>query len=248
MTQMATERRLSIPVWLAVVIVLLAVSGGGWFVHRQITGNTPSSDEVVVGQGVPYAFGAPRSRVEARPGFAARWGFGGPAEGIDRRGNSLTVRRGDAILRAYRGKNAFAVSKLEYTYSVRQAWVNPAQWDLHRLAERVVDDSSFAMRLAVSDQQKKQLRALTCDAPITDAQRQTLNTLIAEWDKAQQPAKDAAGTKLLTTLAEVGAAHLAQTKSAMLTRVQEIPRILTSQQIEQAQTPAPTPATRPAGP
>ncbi|MCY2953997.1 MAG: hypothetical protein NTU53_18805 [Planctomycetota bacterium] len=233
MTEMVTRRRLSMPMWLATVIVLLAMGGGGWFVYRYITAEKTTPDTMVVGQGMPY--GPPRSAVEARPSLASRFGFGGPEEGITARGaGAWTVRRGDAVMRASLEKGTYNITSFDYVYSAKQAWATAAQWDLHRLAVRVIDDSGLAQRLGVTADQKKQLAGLTYAAVITDADRKTLAGLLVKRDKTTGVAKETVGKELLAAVAAVGSAHLAETKAAMVKRVAGIPKVLTSQQIEQA--------------
>lgn len=253
MTQTQTQSRQRIPVWLAVLVILIVLAGGGWFVYDRIFAK---HDDVLV-DSIVVEPGARRSRVEANPSLASRWGFGGPAEGILKRGGPITARRGNAYIRASQNKSAYTIT-FDYLSSVRQSWVTPAQWELHQLGMRVVDNSALADQLKVTADQKKKLQALSYAVPITAAERSSLEAMLAEWDKATGAAKDPAGVKLLDAVAKIGTAHLAETKAALTRRVQQIPTILTAQQIQQARgaglapaanraaVPATRPATRPA--
>lgn len=245
MTQTQTRPRQRIPVWLAVLIILIAVAGGGWFVYRGVFGgdHDATADSIVVEPGFR------RSPVQANPSMAARWGLGGPAEGILKRGGGpITARRGNAFFRASQNKSGYNIN-FDYLSSVRQSWVTPAQWALHQLALRVVENDELAKQLKVTDDQKKKLQALSYAVPITAAERSSLEALLIEWDKATGAAKDPAGVKLLDAIAKVGAAHLEASKAALVRRVQQIPTILTAQQVQQARGAVAAPAaTRPAAP
>ncbi|HEX2971151.1 MAG TPA: hypothetical protein VHP11_02390 [Tepidisphaeraceae bacterium] len=249
MTQTQSPPRQRIPAWLAVLVILLVMAGGAWFVYQQIFASRDgaSGDSIVLEPGVRH------SPVEARPSMAARWGFGAPAEGILKRGSGpITARRGNAFLRATSNKSSYTVI-FDYLASVRQTWVAPAQWELHLLAVRIVDSQSLADQLKVTADQREKLRALSYAAPLTAAERTSLEELVVAWEKATGPAKDPAGAKLLEAIGKLGAAHLEATKAALVRRVQQIPTILTAQQIAQARggasaapaTPAKPAATQP---
>lgn len=58
--------------------------------------------------------------------------------------------------------------------------------------------------------------------------------LLVKRDKTTGVPKETVGKELLAPVAPVGSAHLAETKAAMAKRAAGIPKVLTSQQIEQA--------------
>lgn len=247
MTEITPPKRpFSMPPWLATILILIALAGGGWYVYYLLTGDKSTPDSMVVGQGLPY--GPPRSSVDARPSMATRFGFGGgPAEGITARGaGAWTVRRGDVVLRAALAKGTYEIRFFDYLSTAKQKWVTPAQWQLHLLALQIVDDPSLAERLGVTADQKKQLQALNHAPNITDAERKTLANLLLKRDKAAAAVKETLGKELLTAVAAIGTAHQAEARAALATRVAEIPRVLTTQQIQLARDGAPS--TRPAAP
>jgi len=250
MTEMTPQPRFRIPAWLAVLLILLVTGAGGFYVYRFAFGGKDSSDTIVVGKGYyPPQYYRPRSMVEARPSVASQWGFGSPAEGIARRGSGpVTIRRGQAVLRAYPDKKGSYDLTFDYLGAARQAWVTPAQWSLHELANRIIYDATLAQQRQVSDDQKQKLRALTLAVAITPAERSNLLSLIAAWEKAAQGSKDPPGMKLLTAVGDLGTAHLPEAKAALLHRAQQIQTILTPQQLEQARSGrTPAPASQPAG-
>ena len=234
MAQMAVQRQrpLSMPVWLAVLLIILASGGGAYLLYHFLSAGKSTPDAVVVGQGRPYQ---PRTRADANTSFASRLGFGAPAEGITRRGTtSVTIRKGNTIARAYVDKSGWTISSFDYVFEVRQSWVTPDQWQLHRLAQRVVSESSLAQRLNVTPEQMQSLKSLNYETSLGAAEQKNICSLIAAWDKANTQTKEAAGLKVLEAVGAAGNQHLSAAKDAMIQRVKQIPTILTASQISQA--------------
>jgi hypothetical protein len=247
-TTTSTSSRFRLPLWLAIPVLALIVAASAFFVYKYLwkRDNTQSGDAVVLSdEGIRAAGRGPRFARQTEPSAAAAWGLGEYPEGVSKypRG-TIIARRGPAYLRYDPAAKSLRV---DYLSSTRRQWITRQQWDLHDIAYRVTETRALAEHMKATEAQKEKLRALTYNLPITSAEQSTLVTQIQAWDKAAGAARDTAGATLLMTLYQVATAHLEPTKSAMVRRVEQIPTILSPEQIQLGQTyftstPSPQPA------
>jgi len=154
--------------------------------------------------------------------------------GVERRGlgGAIYARRGPGY--AVATDNARSIA-FDYVESVRNSWITPAQAELHRLAQRSVDTPSVAEVVKLSDEQKQKLQALPHLPQLTQEQQKLLATLFTNWIRARTAAARAeAEAPLLEAVERIGNEHLEATRAAMIRRVQEIPKIMSSEQLAAA--------------
>jgi hypothetical protein len=224
------SRRNRIPVWAAGLVILLVAGGGVWWVYKMVfaSKDKPTADVMEL-EGQYGGYGRRGNGGQPNRSLAQVWGLGRYSQGVTRQPSGAVVAcQGDAYARGYMAtKGNYNIT---FDYVARDAWVTPEQFRLHMLMR---DESSYA-RLGLSDDQKKKLAALSYTVTLTAAERKTLEELIRQWDSIKDPsARTSATASLLAAVARTGDAHLAETKAAMLKRVQGIEQILTSQQLDQ---------------
>lgn len=225
-TAPAIPRRMSI----ALVLILLAAGAYlawrmGW--DRRGTG----SQTVVIDQ-------------TERPRYNSQGLFKDP-DGI------IRGRAGDVTLRAYPRSGGGRIIRVDYAPETRQSWVTPQQYDMHAQAVRILSYTRLAEYVALTSEQRKELTALNADLALTDAQREKLNSLLDDWEKADDRARSEARAAVLRMLMDIGAQYRDATRQAMLERVSRIGSILTGEQLAKARKWTPSllpvvPASRPA--
>jgi hypothetical protein len=220
--QPAASRAPRIPPALAVVVVAIVAVSGGWLVYRAAT----------KGHSAPVA-----DVVELGPGGGMGMRFPSSAGIVSRTRGAINVRGMDFQLRATRsGENAYTIA-FDYPPEVRRSWVTPEQWEMHQIAQRATSIPKFARHINLSDEQRKQLQALSPAVELSAADVQRLRPYLSDWDRAKDPAvQQSAATPLIDAAQQVAAARRTEAKAAQLRRVQEIPKILTAEQRKLAET------------
>ena len=229
--QAPPSRAPRIPPAVAGGVVVLVALAGAWLVYRSATKNS----------GAPVA-----DVVELGPG-GRDMGYPSSAGIVTRTRGAINVRGLDFHLRASRsGENAYTIA-FDYPPEVRRSWVTPEQWELHQLAQRATSIPKFARHIKLSDDQRKQLQALSPTIALSAAEVQRLRPYLSDWDRAKDPAvQQSAATPLIDAAQQIAAARRNEAKAAQLRRVQEIPKVLTAEQRKLAETyilPAAPPAT-----
>ena len=217
----------------AVVVVALVALAGAWLVYRS----------AMKSSGVPVA-----DVVELGPGGRGTDGYPSSAGIVTRTRGAINVRGIDFQLRASRsGDNTYTIA-FDYPPEVRRSWVTPEQWESHQLAQRATSIPKFARHINLSDEQRKQLQALSPTIALSAAEVQRLRPYLSDWDRAKDPAvQQSAATPLIDAAQQIAAARRDEAKAAQLRRVQEIPKVLTAEQRKLAETyilpaaPPPTP-------
>jgi len=209
----------------AAVLIVLLLAAGAYFVWRLGWDvGTTGQQTVVIDQ-------------TERPRYNSQGLFKDPD-------GTIRGRAGDVILRAYpRSAGGYAI-RVDFAPETRQSWVTPQQYDLHNQAVRILSYTRLAEYVQLSAEQRKELLALSADVPLSDEQRQRLESLISAWDKADGRAKGDARAEVLKALLEVGSTLRDATRQAMQHRVSRIPSILTEEQLAKARkwTPSLIPA------
>ena len=221
--QAPPSRAPRIPVATAVVVVALVALTGAWLVYRSATKSSgaPVADVVELGPG----------------GRGMDMGYPSSAGIVTRTRGAINVRGMDFQLRASRsGENAYTIA-FDYPPEVRRSWVTPEQWELHQLAQRATSIPKFARHINLSDEQRKQLLALSPTIELSAAEVQRLRPYLSDWDRAKDPAvQQSAATPLIDAAQQIAAARRNEAKAAQLRRVQEIPKVLTAEQRKLAET------------
>lgn len=208
----------SMPVALAVPVVLLAVAFGAWFLYRYaIRGTMSPVAEVVQLDG---------------PSIQTTAGLGS----VSRQRGAVHARGPDYYLRATRrGDNSYSIG-FDFSPEARRSWVTPEQWELHEIAQRAISIPKFARHIKLSDEQRKQLQAVSIDIKLTAAEVQKLQPHLVGWDRAtDRVLQRSAQEPLLEATQAIAAARRADARAAQLRRVQEIPKILTAEQRQLAE-------------
>lgn len=243
----ATKRRSQIPAWLGVVLIMLALAGGMYVVYQFVLkDNNPSGVESVALENVtgPVPTRIPYDRGGGRGGRQAfSWR---DRDGLNVSDGVVYARRGSTYLRAVRQKDGKFDFSIDYLAQIRTPWLTPDQNELHYLAVRIVMHNRMGQFIGLTPEQRKGLEGLSYALALAPAERSQLESLLGAWDKAAAgQAKDTAAEQLLAGVNSIGNTHLAATKAAVLKRAQQIPVILTAEQIAKAKQftnapPAPT--------
>lgn len=224
----ANKPKGAMPRWLAVILIILVIAGGGYVANHLIrSARGPSVGMVLVED--------PQQAMRDGPIKRNDGGVSGHRNGVH---FSCNPRDGSYLVSMY------------YDSTLRRQWAKGDE-DLHRLAYRIMGNTRLAQHVELTPEQTKALNALpSLYAPRpTDEERKTIADLTKAWDSATGDAKAAARENLLNAVGDWGKTHLEEAKAAWIQRVAELPKILSSEQLKSAQTWDPSkapPATRPA--
>jgi hypothetical protein len=214
---------------LAGVIVALILLAAGWYTYRQVWKADPSKnmDVVAITPSTQPLRGFARNSINRNANIIA------DGDGVSRRfSGSISARKGDAFIRAMprpAGKG-FSLT-FDYLPSTRAAWVAPVQWNLSQLATRMTTISGLADHVGLTQQQRQQLLALSLDIEMTSTEQARLEPLFLKWDKADPTDKAVLEDEITAAIVTISAAHLPAAKATLLKRCEQIPTILTADQI-----------------
>lgn len=222
------RRAVGLPNWFVGVVVALILLAGGWYTYRQIWKVDPSKDMDVVAitPSTQPLRGFGRNAPPRNPSLA-------DGDGVSRRlTGSINARKGDAFIRAMprtAGKG-YSLS-FDYLPSMRATWVTPAQWDLSQLGARATAISGLAKHINLTQEQRQQLRDLNVDIEMTPTEQARLEPLFVKWDKADAAEQAVLEDEITAAIVTISAAHLPAAKAALIKRCEQIPTILTADQI-----------------
>jgi len=268
MPERQSSSRRQIPNWLALIIIALLIGAVGWGLWKFVWQTAVPQAEVVKLD--PNAAGGRGGRnwAEREARMAERRAeqereAARRALGSVFRNSAGTIRgtRKEMRLTGWQESGKMNV-RVDYLDELRQNWLSQEQWQVFYLASRILDTKAMADYIELTAEQRQKLRSRPIVPILTDAERKQLEDLVAAWDKANTAvgkataaekaaaiaAMQAAQEKLLASLAQIGTAHLEETKAAMVARVEAISSTLTPQQIDKAKQWTPRmapPATRP---
>lgn len=167
-------------------------------------------------------------------------------------------KRENGVIHAHRANTHFSATPRDGSYVVsvvhspdlRRQWAKADLAEAYSVVLKILNNAQLAKDIELTPQQRKAIGALPSYAVIlTEEQRNNLIELTRAWDAATGEAKVAARTRLLDAVAATGAAHLEQCKANWITRVSEVPKIVTPEQLAAArkwEPPAAKPAAAPA--
>ncbi|MFI5381096.1 MAG: hypothetical protein ACHRHE_17500 [Tepidisphaerales bacterium] len=263
------------------LVLLVGIWAAWYFAFREAPPTDVVKEEVVDAGGGRRQWVPPSSRPYAA-GNNPRWqggpGGGGPGGGGGRgnmgapnrnavvapnpdepirRTNSgaIRARYKDVLLSAsYSQAKGVADVDLNYSFDLIEKWVSAKEIELHLLAWRASNIPNAGQKIALTDEQKKQLLALQHHMTVTPAELARVREMLTAWVAAENnaAARDKATATILATMTEIGKLHEAETKGLFQKRIAAIPSILSADQIEQLRQlqnagnqPAPTPAPAP---
>jgi hypothetical protein len=217
--QAAPPRGPRIPIALAVPMMVLVAALGAWLVYHYAVG----SDAAGVADVVELDAASMRQT----------GGFGGS---VSRQRGAINVRGMDYHLRATRsGENVYRIY-FDFTPDARRSWVTLEQWELHQVAQRAESIPKFARHIKLSAEQRSQLESLPADVELTAAEIEKLRPYLGDWDRATDDVvRRSSQAPLLEAAQTIAAARRADAKAALLRRVQEIPKILSAEQLALAE-------------
>lgn len=262
-----------LPIWLSLLIILLCLGGGGWFLW-----NTFMASDVRVSR-VDVDPNAPPNSESPRAGDGARGG-GGPPPGMRRDGGprpyrgqgseaiallrdrAWSVRAGSVYLRLNRDRGGTwypSISFADYRF------LPEGQRDLLAIRRYVIEYNHIQQRLGTTPEQVDALKAMGDGgrlALLPDEQA----LLLSRWNAvvaASEAGHEAAAQAMLDELRRVGGEAIQRIQPEAVARVTEIARILSAEQITAyremqregfrrpsttgpATAPVPAPATAPA--
>lgn len=225
----------SLPVWLSVLVILMCLGAGAWFVIwyfqapppiRQVVGEVPDGGAARTG---------PRedARVRRRGQAPANQPVGDvrqlPARGGKER---WLVRSGWAHLRVEQEKDG--KPSFYFMYVAPTVMAEQSQRDLWLMFYRVRADQRTADHLKMTEEQKKQLREIstTLDMAVSPEDRQRI---VEAWTKRQGASGESqaqADAVLTTLLRDVSQNSLEATRRELAQRLQKVRSIFTDEQIK----------------
>jgi len=144
--------------------------------------------------------------------------YNGPARGRGGGGGMGGGGRNDSITNL----------SFEYTTDMMMSWVKVEDMNLHTLAWRATNTPSMATAAGITNDQRRELDALTYRPRLTNDEDAKLKNLLFAW--VINP--DAASSnEVLGAVKTYSQAHLADTKASFIKRIESIPKILTADQI-----------------
>jgi hypothetical protein len=208
--------------WLTIPVILLCLGGGGWMLHWYINAGDLS----------------PESRLlQVTPTEVGR-ANGAPPAIQQQDNNSWSVHGREAVAVFFRpaaGK-PFTLRSLSYA---NYQFVPQDQRDRIFAARRLSHDPAVARSLKMTDDQTRQLRALTGAIGIIHpaAESAELVKLWTSYQSAANPrAKQAAEAALLARLTQIATKNIDPTRSAAADRAKKIKAVLSDSQWKQFDT------------
>jgi hypothetical protein len=222
----AAQQIRPVPRWLAILIVVLAIGGAGWFVYSQFFAGPRAGQEVDIGT-IPRSPGA-RMAFRAAPPAP-------PADGISSIGpNFWRVKTGEFSANLALKESPVAPIRIYYG---KGDLISPEQQELMVARRQIVANQDLASQLKVTPEQIQKLSAVPLSAgqglKLDPADRARLAGDWQAWLSADPAGKKAAEQKVLATLKEVGAKSIGPTREEFSTRAAEIKSILTDEQIKE---------------
>jgi hypothetical protein len=209
-----------IPIWVNILVLVLVLGTGGWFLWDQWLGGTPAADKPVDIGAINY--GRPMRRPPmAQPDFSREGIFAvGP--------NMYRIHGGDYFMTLMPTETALAPLRLYYD---KQGLVPSDVYGVLMQARQVTQNPMLAKSKNLSADQVKQLSQVMQLAGtgliLSDADKGTLSADWKAWNDAQDAAgKSAAQDKLLAAVKDVGGRSLQPTRDAWTAKGAEVKKIL----------------------
>lgn len=144
--------------------------------------------------------------------------YEGPARGGSRNPASAAPTRNSGIVNL----------TFDYNIDLKMSWVSVDEMNLHTLAWRAATTPSAAETAGVTNDQRRQLDALSYLPKLTNPEDTQLKKLLLNWViTPDDPSKN----EVLNYIKSISKLHLDETKASFKKRIESIPNILTPDQI-----------------
>ncbi len=216
-------------IWLSVLIVLLCLGGGAWFIGWYV-GTPIASGPVIVGDA--QVDPAPNRNVNRGQNRPNRQPAGDVRElPATSAGKRWQVRSGVSIMQVVQA--AGQAASFTYTYN-NPRFLNDAQRDTWMMFYRLRFDRAMADHVKLTDEQKKKLAdvSTTLDMRVSDADKAKLAEAWAAYHAAEVGGKEKAAETVTNVLREVSRTSLEPTRTDFDARIAVIRSILTDEQIQ----------------
>jgi hypothetical protein len=236
-----------IPIWLTGVVLILCIVGGGWLVrwYSRDPGTqaieVPLEDQAAVAANarVRGQLGMPggNARAQRDAGFFAAAVDGVKASGTS--GKAWIVRSGDATMYVSQGRNG----QLDLNPSYVTQKLTPEQAQVLMMRRRLMTDAAMREQIQLTAQQLESLRKVEDfrGMVIEPTDRAKLTSLFQAWRTSPG---DATEKPLVAALAEVAKRAAGPTQAFDASRVEQVRKIITPDQVKRFnEGPAPQPGT-----
>ncbi len=220
------EEQEGLPIWLSLLVIVLAIGAGGGLLYWLLTAPRADSEVVIAppAETRPQPFGM---RPNRRPGMA----ISVAANDITAVGkDNWAVNSGKGQLRVFVRDNN---SLYRFAY-LTPDYATPEQFRLNMLARQVVRDEAVAQKIGATPEQIEKLKphVMPIGMMLSQADREQIIGLWTQWQSAADAAKTDAKDKLLAALKDVADRALPATQAAIAERTAAVKAILSAEQID----------------
>src|SRR4051812_22472758 len=243
-----------IPIWLTGVVLILCIVGGGWLVRWYTREPGTLAVDVPLENQATVAANAKVRTELAMPGGNGRaqrdLGFAGAVDGVRASGTSgkaWIVRSGDATMYVSQGRNG----QFELNPSYISKKLTPEQAQVLMMRRRLMTDPAMREQIQLTADQLEALRKVEDfrGMVIEPTDRAKLTSLFQAWRTAPG---DATEKPLVAALTDVAKRAAAPTQAFDASRVDQVRKIVTPEQVKRFNDGAApqnaAPATPPAAP